>query len=439
MLNRPFYFIIVMWGAKYCDYFLEYCLPSLLAPRNFPILATTPSSKFLIATTANDWRQLSEAPIFRKMQQYVEAVHIEIPVCPPGLSGCQHMNVGHQLACTMAYRDKALGLVLTPDSMVSDGTIARLQELAGEGVELVVAAALRFGEEPFFAHLAEMGVIPPQKRAESCVPLTISGQQMARAAVNSFHPETLSYEWGAPFLFSIVPAAWWRVPEEEGVVLHSLSWAPLLLDYGAVAKHDTSTLEQWTIDGDYLFKNLGQSKKIYVVQDSDEMFMASWTPMAESASVFRPIPFFQTPLGKIVHKQLKSLQFCSSFYSDVFDPLRRQVFFLPVRWHGRPINANWPPVEERATKILLRCVAPSGRTAGSLLFALRTMTWFMRLFVIAIEERAKVYQRIKLALSGDLSSLDRLVFNLKFEAYSILGMKLPPRIPETPLPDKDRH
>jgi hypothetical protein len=63
----------------------------------------------------------------------------------------------------------------------------------------------------------------------------------------------------------------------------------------------------------------------------------------------------------------------------------------------------------------------------------------MRLFVIAIEERAKVYQRIKLALSGDLSSLDRLVFNLKFEAYSILGMKLPPRIPETPLPDKDRH
>ena len=96
--------------------------------------------------------------------------------------------------------------------MVSDGTIARLQELAGEGVELVVAAALRFGEEPFFAHLAEMGLIPAEKRAESSVPLTISGQQMARAAVNSFHPETLSYEWGAPFLFSIIPAAWWRVP-----------------------------------------------------------------------------------------------------------------------------------------------------------------------------------------------------------------------------------
>ena len=73
----------------------------------------------------------------------------------------------------------------------------------------------------------------------------------------------------------------------------------MLLDYGAVGEHDTSTLEQWTIDGDYLFKNLGRSKKVYVVQDSDEMFLASWTPMAESAAVFRPIRFFQTPFGKI--------------------------------------------------------------------------------------------------------------------------------------------
>jgi hypothetical protein len=439
MLNRPFYFIIVMWGAKYRDYFLEYCLPSLLAPRNFPTLATTPSSKFLIATTAEDWCQLSETPIFHRMQQYVEAVQIDIPVCPPGRSGCQHMSIGHQLACAMAYRDKALGLVLTPDSMVSNGTIARLQELAHDGVELVVAAALRFGEEPFFAHLAKMGLLPPQKRAESCAPLTISGQQMAGAAVNSFHPETISYEWGAPFLFSIIPAAWWRVPQEDGIVLHSLSWAPLLLDYGAVAQHDTSTLEQWTIDGDYLFKNLGRSKRIYVVQDSDEIFMASWTPMAESAAVFRPIHFFQSSLGKIVHKRLKSLQFCSSFYSDIFDPLRRQFFFLPVRWHGRPLNANWAPVEKRATKALLRSVALSGQAANSMLFALRRMTtWVMRVFVIAIEERGKIFERIKLALSGDINSLNRLVFQIKFEICSLLGLRLPLLTPET-MVDKRKH
>jgi len=406
VLDRSFYFIIVMWGARYRDYFLEYCLPTLLAPGNLPALATTRPSKFLIATTLKDWRELSNTAAFRKMQQYVEAVHIDIPICPPDRSGCQHMNIGHQLACAMAYRDKALGVVLTPDSMISDGTVARLQQLAYAGVELVVVAALRFGEEPFFNHLTAMGLIPARRRSESAAPLIMSGQQMACAAVNSFHPETLSYEWGAPFLFSIIPAAWWRVPGEDGIVLHSLSWAPLLLDYGAVSEHDTSTLEQWTIDGDYLFKNLGRNKKVYVIQDSDEMFLASWTPMAESADVFRPIRFFQTPFGKMIHGQLKLLQFGSSFYSDTFDPLRRKFFFLPVRWHARPLNANWSVIEKRAAKTLLKSVAPSGKAANNLLFALRTMTWVMRLLVTAIEKRNKVFLRIKLALSGDINTLN---------------------------------
>ena len=283
MLDRSFYFIIVMWGAKYRDYFLEYCLPTLLSPGNLPALATTRSSKFLIATTAEDWHELSDAPFFANAAicRGCSYRYSHLSARPIRLS---HMNIGHQLACAMAYRDKALGLVLTPDSMISDGTIARLQELAYAGVELVVAAALRFGEEPFFTHLTEMGLIP-HKGAQRVPAPYDQRATMARAAVNSFHPETLSYEWGEPFFFSIIPAAWWRVPGEDGIVLHSLSWAPLLLDYGAVIEHDTSTLEQWTIDGDYLFKNLGRSKKIYVIQDSDEMFMAV-TPMADSPPFF---------------------------------------------------------------------------------------------------------------------------------------------------------
>ena len=131
------------------------------------------------------------------------------------------------------------------------------------------------------------------------------------------------------------------------------------------------------------------------------------------------------------------LQFCSSFNSDTFDPLRRKCFFLPVRWHAHPLNANWSVAEKRATKTLLKSVAPSGKTANSLLFALRTMTWFMRLFVIAIEERSKVFQRTKLALSGDINSLNRLLLNLKFEAYSIAGITLPLPTPEMRSSDND--
>ena len=34
VLERGFYFIVVLWGERFRDYFLEYCLPSLLSPGN---------------------------------------------------------------------------------------------------------------------------------------------------------------------------------------------------------------------------------------------------------------------------------------------------------------------------------------------------------------------------------------------------------------------
>src|SRR3984957_2164383 len=292
-LNRPFYFIIVLWGQAFRNYFLECCLASVLSPGNIPALNTSSRSKFLIATLPGDWAALRNAANFKLLERYVEPVFIEIPPCPPGRSGCQHMGIGHRIALDMAHRDKAYALVLTPDSMLSDGSIARLQELAHAGTQLVLTAALRFGEEPFFAHLRDMGALPSDNQGEDAKPITLSGRQMAYAAVNGFHSETLAYEWDAPGLMAISPAAWWRVPGEDGIVLHSLSWAPLLLDYASIDDHDTSTFDQWTLDGDYLFNNTKTIKQIHVVQDSDELFLASWGPLAE-----RPVTKTRFPFDK---------------------------------------------------------------------------------------------------------------------------------------------
>ena len=34
----PFYFLVVFWGAKHREYFVDYCLSGLLAPGNIPAL-----------------------------------------------------------------------------------------------------------------------------------------------------------------------------------------------------------------------------------------------------------------------------------------------------------------------------------------------------------------------------------------------------------------
>ncbi len=411
VLDRPFYFIVVLWGERFRKYFLDFCLASALSPGNIPALLASRRSKFLIATRPEDWAAMRETPMLRLLERYIEPVYVEIPACPPGQSGYQHMSVGHRSACEMAYRDKAYAVILTPDCMLSEGSVARLQELARRGTQLVLTAALRFGEEPFLAHLRDLGVLPRESRGRDGTPVVITGRQMVYAAVNGFHSETLAYEWDAPGIMAISPAAWWRVPGEDGIVLHSLSWAPLLLDYGAIGDHDTSTFDQWTLDGDYLFNNTKSIKHIHVVQDSDELFLASWGPLAERAVTKSRFPFDRFLAGHF---------FKQSFNSGFFDPLKRKLFFLPVRWHSRPLNEKWSGVEQHAMRELLRWVkppdvaTPSSSASGPLSRLLATVTNLplsaLRTLAYVWIFRRRIGRHLIRLLRGDRESFARIAW-----------------------------
>jgi len=354
MLDRPFYFILVLWGERFREYFLDLCLPTMLSPGNLPALATRARSKFLICTRPEDWAAITAAPIFQLLKRHVEPVYIELPPCPPGVSGCVHMGIGHRRGCELAYEAKAYPFVLTPDSIFSDGTIARLQELALAGVQLALVPALRFAEEPLFDELRQAG-ISPLGRAGLAEPIAISNRDLVRMALASMHSETMTYEWDAPYFARMPSAVWWRVPGEDGIVVQCLSWAPLLFDFKAVPEHDTSVFDDWTFDGDYIYKNLGNIKRIHPVLDSDEIFMASWAPMSDRPHDLTPRRLLQT---KFLGDFLKKQRFNAAFYSGVFDPLKREIFFEPARWHSRPLNKAWARVETHALATLISCVFP---------------------------------------------------------------------------------
>jgi hypothetical protein len=357
-LERPFHLIVVLWGERFRNYFLNYCLPSLMAPGNIPALATRTKSKFLIATRPEDWAAMQRAAIFRQMAQYVEPHYIEIPPCPPGKSGCEHMGVGHKLACELAYREKAYAAVLTPDCMLADGGLERLQELALAGSEIVITAALRFGEEPLFANLRAAGVLADPDRPGERGPLRIPCRELVNAAINAFHSHSASCEWGSSYFPQVTHCAWWRVPGEDGVLLHSLSWAPLLIDYRAFDHHDTSAMEDWSIDGDYLYRNVAGDDRIHVIQDSDELFLVSWAPVADREVRRYPL-LQQRPMGEFVWR----MQFKAHFENSMFDPLKRKLFFEPVRWHSRPLNAAWDAAERRAAQQINAVIAGPGKAS----------------------------------------------------------------------------
>ena len=350
MLDRPFFFMTVLWGKRFRDYFLDWCLPTLLAPNNIPALSTKIKSRMIIATRPEDWDAMMQSSIVEIALKYVEFDFIEIPPCPEGLHGCQHMGIGHKLCAERAFDDKAYGFFFQPDTMFSDGTIAKLQELAIAGKELVLAVALRFGEELFFKHLPiNMNC---SKDFKVIAPLSISSRAMVHAAINGMHSETLAYRWDEPGILSHYPAVWW--PASDGVIVHSMSWAPLLIDYKAIGEHDTSTFHAWTIDGDYVHNNIQKMDrvKIYIVQDSDEIFLASWTPMAT-----RPVKRLRT---LFFEKYISELLFRQSYRSGLFDKFQQENFMKPVRWHVHNLTPasiyGWDDVEFEAQSELKRVI-----------------------------------------------------------------------------------
>jgi hypothetical protein len=435
VLERPFHLITVVWGEHYTKCFLDYCVASLLAPGNLPALSTAVRSKFLIATLPENWEYMNTTPIFQRLRDYIDPVFIEIPPCPKGKSGCEHMGVGHKSACELSYREKAYAMIFTPDSLISDGTIANLQRHARAGTELVWVPALRFAEESFLGHLRAWELLPSESPRETGSAVIITGAELVRAAINGMHSETLSYEWEANYFPSLPSAVWWKVPGETGMLVYCLSWAPFLFDFAAVKSHDTTALETWTIDGNYAYLNLGSAPKIHIVQDSDEMFYASWGPLKD-----RPYPLtprFTNRFGTI-NFLWKAEELRAAFRGPVFDPLKRQYFFSPARWHADPINARWRDVERKSMRTLTMILRPRlGFTTigvgmmqigmGMMHLVLGMLLIWRRVSLIvtaSLEHRDTIASR--LANIGDPNVRRRIWWRIRhIAAYLVLGRSIP--------------
>lgn len=341
---RPFCFTVTLWGDRYRRYFTDWMLPSLMAPHNLPYLNGRRPAHLVIACPPEDAKEIAKTPIFEDALHHgATAYFIPIPYPPEGVTAWKHMGVGHMLATQKIAELNGYGIMLTPDLIVSNGIVAMLDAQANTGKTVVLAPALRFAEEPLLKLLLDNG-------AQPCFPMAVDPVSLCGFALQSLHPENVSYKWDAPHVPQPPAAEWWPAP--GGIVLHCLSWAPLLLDYAALhAAHDQTTLERWTMDGDYVFQNWGdQGDKLHVLWDSDEGFIASFTPIREgpqpidNSALFNPKRHGELVKGAVLRQWLLSKN---------FDPLKRRLFSRPVRWHAAPIeDAVWKRIEAKALETL---------------------------------------------------------------------------------------
>lgn len=342
--NMAFNFIVTFWGEKFRDYFCELILPSLMAPGNIPALINKTDSKFLIVTTKQDWDALHKHPLFLEMLTHIEAIYFEMRMPTKDDSKMLVMSKGHKLASEYAYKNKGIGVFVTPDLVVSDGAVVRLQELIVEGRTVVLSAAIRFQYEGSIAALKAAGHMQPEK------PLALSGRDLMRAVLPNLHSEVKRYIWNKPrYPNDAITSIWYK--NNVNAVIHTFSWGPMAINYAAIAEHHTETFDNWTLDGDYVYANCGTDleNKVYVVTDTDELAFASFT--TEDDLHFEQIEF---RLQKIpfIRNFIKQAYVNQQYYSNTMDPLKQKLVKIPIYFHADDVSSKLVNLAKKTAELI---------------------------------------------------------------------------------------
>lgn len=349
---RPFYFMVVFWGPAYRRYFTELLLPSLLSPNNLPGLRRERRNRFLIVTTREDWEAIQEDGVFRLLATYAEPIWVEMECPDPSEPKMLVMSRGHKRMAARAFEERAYGVFLSPEMVFSDGSVATMERLADAGKKVVLAVAIRFQYETIVPEMERQGYL------KSGQPLVIGSRDLMRIALRNLHSETLRYEFDAPWFAEYPVSVYWWVPRGDGIIIHSFSWASLVVDYGALAHHDTSTFENWTVDGNYIFRNFPNPSDICVVTDSDELALVTFTKELELHFDLVPYLAGRAPWIATWYKlnRMRALR-----DSEVMDPLKRRMFPTPVYLHAGEIAPVWERTRLRVARLIKRVSKPPGR------------------------------------------------------------------------------
>jgi hypothetical protein len=356
--QRPFYFMIPFWGEAYRDYFVDMCLPSLLAPHNFPILNADEGHRFLIATTKADWAAIENLPIIQTMRKHVTPVLLDIEppgATPPGSSqAVWQQNHCQRLLVEAAYNARALACMLWPDIILSDGMVSALQRWAAAGHELVLFASLRHSREAVVSQLKTRNILSPvEKHSLTSRPITLAPRALADISVRNLHPEVSIFDVSDPRLPMVAPFIFSQVPGDRGIIIHTFAGQPILMDFAAIDEHDTECLNHDIFEHVYVDRNFS-TNKIHFVSDSDEFGILSLTPAA--VGQLPDSPLARRTRLKTWLALLCCVRAAMKLQTSKNRRIRRDMFRVPIRWHTLDIDEVWKKQEIEFDALIERTV-----------------------------------------------------------------------------------
>ena len=251
---RPFYFGVPVWSSSYVDLFLSACIPSLLAAGNVPGLPDKQSSKFVIYTGIADYHRIrlsrSYTELGKLLDTRIELIDWRARHPHSVMTDCYN-DLSHR--CRAA---DAIAVFITPDLILSDGSLTYISDRMARGKQIVLIAGVRLDKEECLVEL-----IPRYDRTTNSI--SFSGREMVSTMLDRLHPISRSLFWSGRE-FNRHPSHLYFSAGAEGFLAHCFHLHPIAARVSLMPQ-----VSETTIDDDLACSPTWRSDEIEIIDDSD--------------------------------------------------------------------------------------------------------------------------------------------------------------------------
>ena len=279
--------LLCVWGYHYVRQFLEFGLPTLLAPGNVPAVAAELPTEFVILTSSDDEPFIREHPTFRQLGT----------ICKATIHPIDHLisDGNYSTTITLAYTEavREVGeemidtcfLFLVSDYILADGSFANVLKRMQRGTSAVVVGNFQVAQESALPWLEE-------RLGGNELSLSLQPREMMKWAMNNLHPLTLANIVNLPFSHnSDSNRLFWRVDGNTLLgrfyLMHMLCVRPEVTDFVIGSSCDYSFIPEMCPSGN-----------VDIITDSDEYLVIEMQARTHESKFLRPGPIEIIPLAK---------------------------------------------------------------------------------------------------------------------------------------------
>jgi hypothetical protein len=268
--------LLPVWGERFVAQFLEFCLPTLLAPGNIPAVAHMLPTEMVLMTSAADEVAIRRHPLWQKLAA----------VCSVAIKPIDDLitDGNHSTTITLAYArvvresgDKMLDtcfIFLVSDYIVADGSISSVAARVMDGASGVLAGNFQVIAEDAVASLRQW-LGPTQS------PLALPPRKLTQWALSHLHPATVANIVNYRLSHNVhINRLFWRVDENTLIgrfyLMHMIAIRPEVTDFMVGSSCDYSFIPEMCPSGD-----------VVALEDSDDYLVIEMQPRDHEARHLR--------------------------------------------------------------------------------------------------------------------------------------------------------